>query len=104
MIPTSLLSLLSNIFANKVSYFFDVICFKPYVHHVSPANEHRVVVDGYKNYPWWQGYQPVSYLMGSHSGSEAQFKDMVKHCNNFGVRYEFHGQRVPCRTLQYLQY
>ena len=32
--------------------------------------------------------------MQSRSGSEAQFKDMVKRCNNVGVRYEFHDQRV----------
>ena len=86
---------------------------------------------GYKNYTWWQRYQPVSYLMQSRSGSEAEFKDMVKRCNNVGVRYGFYGQRVcvecykatyetsgpflhgvngklirdmPFRSLQYLQY
>ena len=84
--PAENLSILSTVFANKASYFFDVICFKPYVHQVSPANEHHVVVDGYKNYPWWQRYQPVSYHMGSRSGTEAEFKDMVKRCNNVGVR------------------
>ena len=32
--------------------------------------------------------------MGSRSGSETEFKDMVKRCNNVGVRYEFHCKRV----------
>lgn len=50
---------------------------------VSPANEHRIVTD--PSYPWWQRYQPVSYRMGSRSGTEAQFRSMVTTCNNLGV-------------------
>jgi alpha-amylase len=50
---------------------------------VSPPNEHRIITD--PSYPWYQRYQPVSYKMGSRSGTEAQFRQMVTTCNNLGV-------------------
>lgn len=50
---------------------------------VSPANEHRIVTD--PSYPWWQRYQPVSYKMGSRSGTESDFRNMVEACNDVGV-------------------
>jgi len=50
---------------------------------VSPVNEHRVITN--PSYPWYQRYQPVSYKMGSRSGTEAQFRSMVTACNNVGV-------------------
>merc|ERR1719209_648596 len=51
---------------------------------VSPPNEHAVI--GGSGYPWWQRYQPVSYIIGSRSGDRGQFIDMVNRCNAVGVR------------------
>jgi alpha-amylase len=48
---------------------------------VSPPQEH-VVVDGF---PWWQRYQPVSYLIESRSGTREEFADMVTRCQAAGV-------------------
>lgn len=53
---------------------------------VSPPSEHRVIHESTVKYPWYQRYQPVSYKLNSRSGTEAQFIDMVKRCNNVGVR------------------
>ncbi|XP_033100291.1 pancreatic alpha-amylase-like [Anneissia japonica] len=50
---------------------------------ISPPNEHAVITS--PSYPWWQRYQPVSYKLGSRSGTEAEFVDMVTRCNNKGV-------------------
>jgi len=50
---------------------------------VSPVNENRVITS--PSYPWYQRYQPVSYKLGSRSGSEAAFRSMVTACNNLGV-------------------
>ncbi|XP_059224390.1 alpha-amylase A-like [Stomoxys calcitrans] len=49
---------------------------------VSPVNENIVV----GNRPWWERYQPISYLLTTRSGNEAQFSSMVRRCNNVGVR------------------
>lgn len=38
------------------------------------------------NRPWWERYQPVSYLIMTASGNEADFLDMTKRCNAVGVR------------------
>ncbi|KAF2973650.1 hypothetical protein EK904_010999, partial [Melospiza melodia maxima] len=51
---------------------------------VSPPNENIVVTS--PNRPWWERYQPISYKICSRSGNEEQFKDMVKRCNDVGVR------------------
>jgi alpha-amylase len=48
---------------------------------VSPPQEHMV----WENSPWWERYQPVSYKIYSRSGTEVQFRDMVKRCNLSGV-------------------
>lgn len=48
---------------------------------VSPPQEH-VVVSGF---PWWQRYQPVSYLIESRSGTREEFADMVARCKSVGV-------------------
>eukprot|EP00735_Rhodelphis_limneticus_P009863 TRINITY_DN2885_c1_g2::TRINITY_DN2885_c1_g2_i1::g.5408::m.5408 TRINITY_DN2885_c1_g2::TRINITY_DN2885_c1_g2_i1::g.5408 ORF type:complete len:515 (-),score=51.74,sp/P00687/AMY1_MOUSE/49.90/1e-156,Alpha-amylase/PF00128.19/2e-20,Alpha-amylase_C/PF02806.13/6.9e-09 TRINITY_DN2885_c1_g2_i1:344-1888(-) len=50
---------------------------------VSPPNEHRVVND--PPYPWWQRYQPVSYILGSRSGNRDEFTSMVQRCRGVGV-------------------
>ncbi|XP_050462478.1 alpha-amylase 2-like [Cataglyphis hispanica] len=49
---------------------------------VSPIQE-NVIVD---NRPWWERYQPISYIWRTRSGTPEQFKDMVRRCNNAGVR------------------
>ncbi|KAJ8028480.1 Alpha-amylase 2B [Holothuria leucospilota] len=51
---------------------------------VSPPNEHAIVWDPFR--PWWERYQPVSYLLDSRSGSDEDFREMVDRCNNVGVR------------------
>ncbi|KAK7084372.1 Pancreatic alpha-amylase 2a5 [Halocaridina rubra] len=53
---------------------------------VSPVNENVVVHQGNVNRPWWERYQPVSYMLTTRSGDEAAFQDMVTRCNNVGVR------------------
>ncbi|XP_059622265.1 alpha-amylase A-like [Phlebotomus argentipes] len=35
---------------------------------------------------WWERYQPVSYAIISRSGDELDFADMVKRCNEAGIR------------------
>uniref|UniRef100_A0A034VD39 alpha-amylase n=1 Tax=Bactrocera dorsalis TaxID=27457 RepID=A0A034VD39_BACDO len=49
---------------------------------VSPVNENIVA----NNRPWWERYQPMSYLLTTRSGNEQQFANMVRRCNNVGVR------------------
>lgn len=51
---------------------------------VSPPNEHALISDPWR--PWYQRYQPVSYKLGSRSGTEAEFISMVNRCNAVGVR------------------
>merc|ERR1719495_355261 len=51
---------------------------------VSPPNEHITLPAD--EFPWWQRYQPVSYLLHSRSGTREQFVDMVNRCNAVGVR------------------
>lgn len=50
---------------------------------VSPPNEHAKL-PAYA-FPWWQRYQPVSYLLESRSGTRAEFVDMVSRCRAVGV-------------------
>lgn len=49
---------------------------------ISPPNENVIV----KGRPWWERYQPVSYKLTTRSGSEREFKNMIKRCNDVGVR------------------
>ncbi|XP_011263078.2 alpha-amylase 1 isoform X2 [Camponotus floridanus] len=49
---------------------------------VSPINENVVVDDR----PWWERYQPISYIWQTRSGTPEQFKDMVHRCNKANVR------------------
>ncbi|KAM7318035.1 hypothetical protein ACRRTK_022772 [Alexandromys fortis] len=51
---------------------------------VSPPNENIVVYNPYR--PWWERYQPISYKICTRSGNEDEFRDMVKRCNDVGVR------------------
>ncbi|XP_012937452.2 alpha-amylase [Aplysia californica] len=50
----------------------------------SPANENRVVTS--PNRPWWERYQPISYKIATRSGTEDEFRNMVKTCADSGVR------------------
>ncbi|KAJ6476448.1 glycoside hydrolase [Mycena vitilis] len=47
---------------------------------VSPPQEH---VQGAQ---WWTDYQPVSYILTSKRGNEAQFQSMVSTCHAAGVK------------------
>lgn len=49
---------------------------------VSPVNENVIV----PNRPWWERYQPISYKLITRSGNRQQFQDMVRRCNNVGIR------------------
>ncbi|CAG7724640.1 unnamed protein product [Allacma fusca] len=53
---------------------------------VSPPNENVIAASGEIQRPWWERYQPVSYKLETRSGTEKQFKAMVKKCNSVGVR------------------
>lgn len=48
---------------------------------VSPAHEHL----RWQTTPWWDRYQVVSYSIISRGGDEAEFRDMVRRCQNAGV-------------------
>lgn len=52
----------------------------------SPVNEHGIVFGETVKRPWYERYQPVSYKIGNRSGNETQFRDMVRRCNQAGVR------------------
>ncbi|XP_065368137.1 alpha-amylase 4N-like [Calliphora vicina] len=49
---------------------------------ISPPNEVREIEGG----PWWARYQPLSYILVSKSGNEADLADMISRCNAAGVR------------------
>ncbi|XP_035222817.1 pancreatic alpha-amylase-like isoform X2 [Stegodyphus dumicola] len=57
---------------------------------VSPPNENGIVWEPSWNKaikrPWFERYQPVSYKLFTRSGSELEFRDMVRRCNNANVR------------------
>nr|XP_054762213.1 alpha-amylase 2-like [Lytechinus pictus] len=57
---------------------------------ISPPNEHRVIYAPYWDpnvkRPWYESYQPISYGLNSRRGTEQQFADMVRRCNDVGVR------------------
>lgn len=52
---------------------------------VSPPNEHAEIDTAANQYPWWERYQSVSYILDSRSGTRAEFADMVKRCRAAGV-------------------
>ncbi|KAF3428680.1 hypothetical protein E2986_14110 [Frieseomelitta varia] len=49
---------------------------------VSPLQENLVI----NNRPWWERYQPISYLWTTRSGTKEEFVNMVARCNKAGVR------------------
>lgn len=52
---------------------------------ISPPSENQVITQPTYR-PWWERYQPVSYILKTRSGNEAQLADMIKRCNKVGVR------------------
>nr|ACL14798.1 alpha-amylase [Ephestia kuehniella] len=51
---------------------------------ISPPNE-NLILWAY-NRPWWERYQPMSYKLVTRSGDEQQLANMLRRCNNAGVR------------------
>lgn len=49
---------------------------------VSPVNENIII----NQRPWWERYQPISYIIKTRSGDELDFLDMTTRCNVVGVR------------------
>jgi len=49
---------------------------------ISPIQENVIV----GNRPWWERYQPISYIWDTRSGTADEFKEMVRRCNNASVR------------------
>nr|A0A096XJN4.1 RecName: Full=Alpha-amylase; AltName: Full=1,4-alpha-D-glucan glucanohydrolase; AltName: Full=AmyHha; Flags: Precursor [Hypothenemus hampei]AHY03307.1 alpha-amylase [Hypothenemus hampei] len=49
---------------------------------ISPPSENPIV----SGRPWWENYQPVSYDLKNRNGDEDSLSDMIKRCNNVGVR------------------
>ena len=49
---------------------------------MSPLQENLVI----NNRPWWERYQPISYLWTTRSGTKEEFVNMVARCNKAGVR------------------
>ncbi|XP_058809628.1 alpha-amylase-related protein-like [Phymastichus coffea] len=49
---------------------------------VSPITENVKI----KYRPWYERYQPISYKLETRSGTEKEFRSMVRRCNNAGVR------------------
>ncbi|XP_055372787.1 alpha-amylase 1-like, partial [Condylostylus longicornis] len=52
---------------------------------LSPVNENLIKKEIYGR-PWWERYQPISYLIQTRSGNEEDFLNMSKRCNDAGVR------------------
>lgn len=48
---------------------------------VSPVSENIIAA----NRPWWERYQPISYLLNTRSGNEEEFGNMVRRCKAVGV-------------------
>lgn len=51
---------------------------------ISPPQEHIVLPEA--GYPWWQRYQPVSYILKSRSGDRTQLATMINRCHAAGVQ------------------
>lgn len=49
---------------------------------VSPVQENVII----PNRPWYERYQPQSYKFHTRSGTEQEFLDMSRRCNNVGIR------------------
>ncbi|GAB0097240.1 Alpha-amylase [Sergentomyia squamirostris] len=51
---------------------------------LSPVNENVIIRN--PNRPWWERYQPISYVLTTRSGNEQDFLDMSRRCNAVGIR------------------
>ncbi|XP_060527356.1 alpha-amylase-like [Cylas formicarius] len=51
---------------------------------ISPPSENVIIDNPYR--PWWERYQPISYSLTTRSGDEGAFADMVRRCNQVGIR------------------
>ncbi|KAL4718466.1 hypothetical protein ACJJTC_001372 [Scirpophaga incertulas] len=51
---------------------------------ISPPNENVIIWSA--NWPWWERYQPISYKLTTRSGDNTQLANMLRRCNNVGVR------------------
>lgn len=49
---------------------------------VSPVTENLIL----PGRPWYERYQPMSYLISSRSGNESELLSMTQRCNRAGVR------------------
>lgn len=49
---------------------------------VSPVSENLIV----RGRPWYERYQPMSYIIASRSGNESDLLRMLQTCNKAGVR------------------
>lgn len=36
--------------------------------------------------PWWERYQPMSFKIQTRSGTPQEFFDMIRRCNDVGIR------------------
>ena len=51
---------------------------------ISPPNENRVINSPSR--PWWERYQPISYVLKTRSGTESELRQMISRCQRAGVR------------------
>lgn len=58
-----------------------VLIFEFYL-QLSPANEHLIV----QGRPWFERYEPISYIIQTRSGNADDFRNMSGRCNESGVR------------------
>lgn len=67
------------LYTSYVIFILKYIC-----KQISPPNENLVISSS--NRPWWERYQPVSYILNTRSGDEAALADMISRCNAVDVR------------------
>ncbi|XP_026327367.1 alpha-amylase 4N-like isoform X2 [Hyposmocoma kahamanoa] len=53
---------------------------------VSPPSENIIVRNSDGTRPWYERYQPISYIIGTRSGNRDEFLNMTRRCNKVGVR------------------
>lgn len=49
---------------------------------ISPPTENVII----NNRPWWERYQPVSFILETRSGDSGEFLNMTTRCNAVGIR------------------
>jgi alpha-amylase len=49
---------------------------------ISPPTENVIIT----NRPWWERYQPVSFMLETRSGGKKDFIEMTRRCNAVGIR------------------